>query len=353
MSELEPLGGWSSVVSTLLSSHDLSDEVAGAAMSEILGGGASEAQIAAFLVALRAKGEAPSELAAMLAVAMEHAAIVPLTDDERAAAIDVVGTGGDGSDSVNVSTMAALVVAGTGVPVCKHGNRSASSRCGTADVLEALGVALDLDPAGVAACVRTAGFGFCLATRHHPAFRFAGPVRRQLGVPTAFNMLGPMANPGRVRRQLIGVARPDFAPIMADALTRQGVTSAWVVHGAGFDEMTTTGVTTVHRVRDGAVDRFDVDPAQLGLAPATADDLRGGDVDENAAAVRAVVDGARGPHRDIVLLNAAAALVVADRAADLSDGMEVAAASIDEGSAAAVLDSLVSASNEHASGTTS
>ncbi|MEM9745175.1 MAG: anthranilate phosphoribosyltransferase [Actinomycetota bacterium] len=353
MSELEPLGGWSTVVSTLLSPTDLTDDLAAAAMSEILGGGASEAQIAAFLVALRAKGEAPSELAAMLGVAMQHAAIVPLTDDERSASIDVVGTGGAGSDSVNVSTKAALVVAGAGVPVCKHGNRSASSRCGTADVLEALGVALDLDPDGVAACVRAAGFGFCLATQHHPAFRFAGPVRRQLGVPTAFNMLGPMANPGRVRQQLIGVARPDFAPIMADALPRQGVTSAWVVHGAGFDEITTTGVTSVHRVRDGEVDRFDIDPADVGLPAATPDDLRGGDVDENAAAVRSVLGGAEGPHRDIVLLNAAAALVVAERAADLSDGLDIAAAAIDDGSTAGVLDSLVATSNEHSPGSSS
>ena len=207
---------------------------------------------------------------------MHEATFVPLTDDERANCLDIVGTGGDGTHSINVSMMAALVVAGAGAPVCKHGNRSASSKCGAADVLEMLGVAIELHADGVAACVREVGIGFCFAPMFHPAFRFTGPPRRELGIPTTFNLLGPMANPGRVKRQLIGVADPQFAQPMIETLERQGLTDAWVVHGDGMDELTTTGPSRVLALSEGTITEFSIDPADYGLAPATADDLRGG-----------------------------------------------------------------------------
>lgn len=348
MSRLDAHGGWPAIIGALLERRNLDAAVAADVMATILAGDATEAQIAGFVVALRAKGEVGDELAGMLDAAMAEAAVVPLADEERAAAIDVVGTGGDGSHSINVSTMAALVVAGAGVPVCKHGNRSASSKCGTADVLELLGVAIELEPAGVARCVRDVGIGFCFAPRFHPAFRFAGPPRREMGVPTVFNLLGPMANPGQIQQQLIGVADRAFAPTMVEALDRRGLRSAWVVHGGGLDELTTTGVSHVVRLLDGEVDEFTVDPVELGLARASVDDLRGGSPDENAEAVRRVLGGEPGPHRDIVVLNAAAALVVARRAASLGAGVELAATSIDSGAAQTALASLVSVSQEHA-----
>jgi len=339
---------WSVALATMLSGRDLDGDRAGAAMAAILDGDATAAQIAGFLVALRAKGETAEELHGMLDAAMHAATFVPLTADERAVCVDVVGTGGDGSHSINVSTMAALVVAGAGVPVCKHGNRSASSKCGTADVLELLGVAIELSAAGVAACVREAGIGFCYAPAFHPAFRFAGPPRRELGVPTAFNLLGPMANPGRVERQLIGVADARFAAPMAAALERQGLTTAWVVHGEGMDELTTTGPSQVTALDHGVISEFTVDPATLGFARAEADDLRGGAPEENALAVRRVLAGELGAHRDVVVLNAAAALVVSGTVTDLAAGVERAMASIDGGHAQASLDALIRVSQAHA-----
>lgn len=348
MSALDAHGGWSTLVSTLLRGDDLDPDAAGAAMATILGGEATDAQIAGFMVALRAKGETSAELDALLGAALAQAAIVPLTDDERATAIDVVGTGGDGSHSINVSTMAALVAAGAGAPVCKHGNRSASSKSGTADVFELLGVAIEQTPDGVAACLREAGIAFCFAPMFHPAFRFAGPPRRELGVPSVFNLLGPMANPGRVRRQLIGVADPRFARPMVEALQRQGLTTAWVVHGGGLDELTTTGPSTVLALDGGEVREFTVDPTELGLATATAADLRGGSPEENADVVRRVLAGDVGAHRDVVLLNAAAALVVAGRADDLADGLSQAAVAVDTGAAARALARFVEVSRAQA-----
>ena len=345
MSVLEPHGGWRGVIGALIAGRDLPGEVAGAALTEILVGDATPAQIAGFVVALRAKGESVEELTGLLEAAMAEAAIVPLTDEERSRAVDVVGTGGDGSNSVNVSTMAAIVVAAAGTPVCKHGNRSASSKTGAADVLELLGVAIDLTPEGVAACVREAGIGFCFAQRFHPAFRYAGAPRREMGVPTVFNMLGPMANPGRVRNQLIGVADPAFAEPMIGALEGQGVTSAWVVHGDGYDELTTTGVSTVWSLNNGDRNQFTVDPTEHGLARASADDLRGGAPDDNVVAVHGVFAGNAGPHRDIVVLNAGAALVVAGQADDLSAGIATAQQAIDDGSAAATLAAFVAVSS--------
>jgi anthranilate phosphoribosyltransferase len=337
MANLDQHGGWPALLKTLLAGRDLSADEAAAAMSNILAGDASAAQIAGFVVALRSKGETSEELSGMLDAALAEAAIVPLSDDERAACVDVVGTGGDGSHTINVSTMAAIVTAAAGAPVCKHGNRSASSKCGTADVLELIGVAIEQTPEGVARCVREAGIGFCYAPTFHPAFRFAGPPRREIGVPTVFNMLGPMANPGRVRRQLIGVADPSFARPMVDALQRRGLTDAWVVHGGGLDELTTTAPSTVVALSNGEITEFTIDPATHGFAAATIDDLRGGDPDENAAAVHRVLGGERGPHRDIVVLNSGAALVVAGVADDLADGIERARSAIDSGGAAATL----------------
>lgn len=345
MGQLDEFGGWSSTLNTLIAGRDLASGVVAAMLGEILSGEATAAQIAAVLVALRAKGETASELSAMLDVVLKVSQRVELSASLRDAAVDIVGTGGDGSHSINISTMAAIVAAGAGVPVCKHGNRAASSSCGTADVLEALGVRIDLDPAGVAACVAEAGIGFCFAPSFHPAFRFAAPARREIGVPTAFNLLGPMANPGGVTRMVIGVADPTRADLVLDTLAARGTEHAWVVHGGGLDELTTTGPSEVHALRRGEVKTFSVDPTGLGLATPSAADLVGGDPAHNAAAVRAVLSGEVGPHRDIVILNAAAALVVADRAIDLAEGLELAVASIDSGSAAARLEDLISVSN--------
>jgi anthranilate phosphoribosyltransferase len=301
------------------------------------------------VVALRAKGETADELSGLLDAVLAAAEIVPLDDDLRARAIDVVGTGGDRSHSINVSTMAALVVAGAGVPVCKHGARGASSQCGTADVLEELGVAIELSPAGVQRCVETAGIGFCFAPRFHPAFRFAAPSRREIGIPTVFNLLGPMANPGRVRRYLIGVADATFAERMLASLRAHGATDAWVVHGGGLDELTTTGSSTVLALdHEGGAHTFPVDPVELGLAPATHEQLLGGEPPFNADVVRRVMSGEHGAHRDIVVLNAAAALVVAGAATDLPAGVAAATAVIDDGRAARVLDTFVKVSQQAA-----
>lgn len=348
MTEPTAFEGWPSVLARLLERSDLSRHVARAAMANILAGDASPAQIAGFLVALRAKGETGEEMSGLLEAALDAVTPVVLEDGLRSRAIDIVGTGGDKSHSINVSTISALVVAGAGVPVCKHGNRASSSKCGSADVLEALGVAIEVDPAGVRRCIERAGIGFCLAPAYHPAFRFAGPPRREMGVPTAFNLLGPMANPARVRRQVIGVANPAVAELMIATLRAHRSTAAWVVHGNGLDELTTTGVSTVIELRDGNVRTFSVDPRSLGLAPATADDLVGGEPAENAAAARRVLAGDRGHHRDIVVLNAGAALVVAGAASSLPEGLEMAASSIDSGAAARSLEVLVSESNEAA-----
>lgn len=344
MSSPDEFHGWPALLTDLLAGNDLSAESSGQVMTSILSGEATEAQIAGFLVGLRGKGVTPLELSGLLDAAMEAATLVPLTDAEREVTVDVVGTGGDGSNSINVSTMAAIVVAGAGISVCKHGNRSASSKCGTADVLELLGVAIEQTGDGVAACVREAGIGFCFAPMFHPAFRFAGPPRRQLGIPTVFNMLGPMANPGQVKRQLIGVADPKFAEPMIKTLQQRGLSSVWVVHGDGFDELTTTGQSMVLALNEGEVERFVIDPVEFGLASARPEDLAGGEPSENVRAVRQVLAGNLGPHRDIVILNAGAALVVAGRAGDLSAGIELAAAAIDDGRAEATLDALVAVS---------
>ncbi|MGH9271456.1 MAG: anthranilate phosphoribosyltransferase [Ilumatobacteraceae bacterium] len=337
-------GGWPGLLTELLEGRDLTAEQARLAMATILAGRATAAQLIGFVVALRAKGETADELSGLLDAVLGAAELVDL-GDLRDRAVDVVGTGGDRSHSINVSTMAAIVVAGAGVPVCKHGARGASSKAGTADVLEALGVAIELSPAGVRRCVEQAGIGFCFAPRFHPAFRFAAPARREIGIPTVFNLLGPMANPGRVRRQLIGVADARFADRMLASLRAHGSTVAWVVHGGGLDELTTTGASTVLALEhDGGARSFTVDPVDLGLAPATREQLVGGDPEHNADVVRRVVGGERGAHRDIVVLNAAAALVVVGACPTLLDGVGTAEEVIDDGRASTTLDRFISCS---------
>lgn len=341
---LDELGGWSAILGSLTQQVDLTSEQAQAAMEQILAGDATPSQIAGFIVALRMKGETVDELVGLLAAMSTAAERVTLTTLDGV--VDIVGTGGDRSHSVNVSTMAALVVAGAGVAVCKHGNRAASSRCGSADLLEALGVKLDLDPAGVARCVEEAGMGFCFAPRFHPAMRHAGPTRKDLGVPTVFNVLGPLANPAGVKRQVVGVADPSMAERMARVLVARGAERALVVHGDdGLDELTTTTTSSVVEVVDGEFVRTTVDPEALGFALAAPAALVGGDAATNAAVARSVLDGEPGAARDVVVLNAAAGLLAAGRVDDLPSGVAVAATAIDGGAASAALDRLVAVSN--------
>jgi anthranilate phosphoribosyltransferase len=341
--------GWPDVLSRLTRRASLSEAEAESVLGSVLAGEATPAQIGAFLTLLHAKGETAEEVTG-LARAMVQAA-VPL---ELAAGpevvVDLVGTGGDRLSSINVTTLATLTVAGCGVPVCKHGGRSASSSVGSADVLEALGVAIELGPAGVARCVAEAGIGFCFAPRFHPAMRYVAPLRRELGVPTIFNFLGPLTNPAHTRHQLVGVSDPAMAPIMAGVLGATGSRRSMIVYADdGLDELSVTSPSTVlELVGDGSgsfeVSQWRVDPSALGLAPATMDALRGGDAEFNARAIRAVLGGERGANRDIGLLNAAAALMVAGRVADLAAGMELAAGSIDSGRAEAALDALIATS---------
>jgi anthranilate phosphoribosyltransferase len=345
MSRLADVGGWPAVLTRLVAGGDLPSDTARAAMEEVLAGEATPAQLGAYAVALRMKGESVDELNGMLDAMLAAANLVAIPPDQAARAIDVVGTGGDRSHSINVSTLAALVAAGAGVPVCKHGNRAASSRCGAADLLEALGVVIELSPAGVARCMAEAGIGFCLAPRFHPALRHAGPPRRELGIPTAFNILGPLANPGRVRRMVVGVADPSMADRMLAVLAAHGAEHVLIVHGDdGLDELSTTGPSQVLELRDGEVTSSTLDPAALGVPPAEPEQIRGGDPATNADAARRVLAGELGPHRDIVALNAAAALLVADEVASFEQGLAVAGAVLDDGLAATALDNLVAVS---------
>ncbi len=342
---LHELGGWTAVLTELTAGRDLSAEQAGAAMADVFAGEATSAQTAAFIVALRMKGETLEEMTGLVQAMLAVAEPVPIDDGLRARLVDTCGTGGDRSGTINVSTIAAFVVAGAGVPVAKHGNRAATSRAGSADVLEALGVCIDLGPDGVARCLAEAGIGFCFAPRFHPAMRHAGPVRRELGVPTVFNFLGPLANPARPRHQVVGVADGRMATRMAGVLAANGATRALVVYGSdGLDELTTTGPSTVVWQEGGEARTLTVDPGQLGVAPATREQLAGGDAAANAASLRAVLDGGRGAHRDIAVLNAAAGLVAAGAAPSLEEGMAQAQRSIDDGGAAAALERLVAAS---------
>ena len=346
MSAIDRIGGWPQLLSTLLRGEDLSADDAQVAMNTVLLGEASSAQIAAFMMALRSKGETADELQGMLAAVLEASEPVPLDVKFSAHAIDIVGTGGDKSHSVNISTMAAFVVAGAGVPVCKHGNRAASSQCGTADVLEALGIKIDLDGAAVARCVEQTGMGFCFAPKFHPAFRYAGPTRKELGVPTAFNLLGPMANPAQVSYMVVGVGDPSMAHKMAHAIAGRGVQRAWVVHGhGGLDELSLSGDCPVVEIHQGEISEFMLNAKDFGLEPADVTAVRGGDPVHNAQVIRDTFNGTRGAVRDIVVFNAAAGLVVAGVSSHMGDGIERAQASIDSGAANGVVDALIAISN--------
>ncbi|HVM10436.1 MAG TPA: anthranilate phosphoribosyltransferase [Acidimicrobiales bacterium] len=340
---LAELGGWPFVLGRLMRGEDLTSTQAAAALGEILDGNATDAQIAAFAVGLRIKGESVEEIAALVRTMVAYAEPVNAGD-----VVDTCGTGGDRSHSINVSTLAAFAVAGAGAKVCKHGNRAASSAAGSADVLEALGVTIDLDARGVERCIAEAGMGFCFAPKFHPASRHAVPARRELGVPTVFNFLGPLANPGRPRRQLVGVSDPAMAEKVLGVLEANDVEHAMVVYGHdGLDELTTTTTSTVLELLNGEVRTFVVDPATLGLRTVDGEALRGGDPATNAEIARRVLSGEAGPHRDVVVLNAAAGMVVAGLAAGLEEGVARAQASIDEGKAAGVLDRLVAVSGAH------
>ncbi len=344
--------GWRAVLGVLGAGRTLSPEQAAAAMSEILEGNATGAQIAAFVFGMRCRGETDEEMTGMIQAMISASERVILPPAVLAEAIDTCGTGGDRSGTFNVSTAAAVVIAACGVPVCKHGGRAASSKAGSADVLEALGVVIDLGPQGVAYCVEQAGIGFCFAPRFHHAMRHAVPVRSELGVPTAFNFLGPLANPARVRRQVVGVGDPAMASKMAHVLAAGGADHVMVVHGyPGLDELSTIGPSTVHEYRRNASPgnehtTWTLDPADTGLAPGRLEDILGADVAANARIIRDVLQGTGGAKRDIVVLNAAAGLVVAGRSADIGEGVTRAEAAIDDGRAARCLDSLVAVSQD-------
>jgi anthranilate phosphoribosyltransferase len=348
----DSLGGWPGVLTGLLAGTSLTAGQAEVVLGQVLAGGATPSQIAALAVALRAKGEAVEEMTGFVRAMAAHA--VPLSLPAGTEVIDTCGTGGDRLRSINVSTIAALVVAATGAKVCKHGGRASSSAVGAADVLEALGVVADLGPKGVARCIDQVGMGFCFAPRFHPAMRYAAPVRRELGIPTVFNYLGPLANPGRARYQVVGVSNPAMADKMLGVLAANGARRAMIVYGDdGLDELSTTGPSTVHDLVQDADGRYEtsqyrVDPADLGFARAAIEDLRGGDADFNAEAIRRVIAGDASPHRDIAVLNAAAALTVIGRSGDLASGVSLAGAVIDDGRAARVLDALVRVSQEAA-----
>jgi anthranilate phosphoribosyltransferase len=332
---------WPDVIGRLLRREDLPDDLVEQAMSTILAGDATDAQIAAFAVGLRAKGETAAELAALVRTMLQFAEHVDLSDLDGPL-VDTCGTGGDGAGTVNVSTMAAVVVAAAGVRVAKHGGRAASSKCGSVDVLESLGVVIDLGPEGVARCVREVGIGFCFAQRFHPAMRFAAPVRRELGTPTTFNFLGPLANPAGADRRIVGVSDPVMAERVIRTLATLGVERALVFFGHdGLDELTVTTTSTVYELERGDVRIYDVDPVDLGIPHAELGSLAGGDAAGNAQAVHQVLAGAAGPIRDIVALNSAAGLLVADAVPDLAAGVEQARAVIDDGRAAATLEAFV------------
>jgi anthranilate phosphoribosyltransferase len=333
--------GFKPLLAKLVDGRILSADEAHAFFAACLRGEPTPAQVAAAVTALRIRGETVEEIAAF-ATAMREAA---RTLDHPYDAIDTCGTGGDGQHTFNISTAAALVLAGAGLKVAKHGNRAMSSKSGSSDVLSVLGVNLQAGPAQQRRSLDQAGIAFLFAPAYHGAMRHVGPVRAEIGFRTVFNLLGPLSNPAGAKRQVMGVYDPRLLEPLAEVLGRLGATRAWTVHGQGLDELTTTGETEVAEWKDGTVRRFTVTPEDAGLPRASLDALRGGDAEENAMALRALLDGDAGAYRDIVLLNAAAALVVADRATDLAEGAALAAAVIDDGRAARALADLVEATN--------
>lgn len=327
-------------IRALVAGRDLPQNEAALVMEQIMTGEASPAQIASLLTALHLKGETDAEIAGMAEVMREKAVHVY----HWMPVLDTCGTGGDSANTFNISTAAAFVAAGAGVTIAKHGNRAMSSRCGSADVLEGLGVMIDLQAEDVSRCLEEAGVGFMFAPNFHPAMRYAGPVRRDIGIRTIFNILGPLANPAHAEYQVVGVATPELAEKLAKALARMNTHHALVVHGDdGLDELSISGSSTVWEVLAGQPPRrFEVVPHELGLTIAPREAIAGGTVEENVRTVRALLAGEdRGPRREVVLLNAAAGLVAADRAADLREGLALAAAALDNGSAAQRLERLV------------
>ncbi len=343
MSDVNPFA-WADLLGRLSAGDDITEDEAQGAMTEIMAGRATQAQIAAMIVALRIKGETVEEITGLVR-AMREAA-VPVEVDEPVI-VDTAGTGGDRSGTFNISTTAAFVAAGAGARVAKHGNRSASSQCGSADLLEGLGMVIDLGPEANAALLRETGFAFFFAPIYHPAMRYAAPVRSQLAIPTVFNFLGPLANPAGALRQAVGVSDPRMAERMIRALQRLGAEYAFVYYGEdGLDEITTTGPSFIYRLRDGEVTHAEFTPEDFGVPRAQPEQLLGGTIEENAGITRAVLEGDPGPKRDIVLVNAAPAIVAAGIAPGFEDGVRVAAEAIDSGAARAVLETATARSRE-------
>ena len=328
-------------IGKVASGQALSSDEAREAFEIIMSGEATPSQIGGLLMGLRVRGETVAEISG--AVATMRAKMLPV--DAPADAIDIVGTGGDASGSYNVSTLSALVVAATGVPVAKHGNRALSSKSGAADTLMVLGVNIEAGPEIIGKCIREAGVGFMFAPAHHSAMRHVGPTRVELGTRTVFNLLGPLSNPASVTRQLVGVFSPEWVEPLANVLKQLGSEAAWVVHGDGLDEMTTTGITKVAQLKNGVVSTFEISPQDAGLPDVDFEHLKGGDAHYNAQALQAVLDGEKNAYRDIAVLNAAGALVMAEKASDLKEGAQIAAKAIDTGKASTVLAKLVEVSN--------
>ncbi|HVY50949.1 MAG TPA: anthranilate phosphoribosyltransferase [Devosia sp.] len=322
--------------------QDLTGEEMRGVMNIIMSGEATPSQIGAFLMGMRVKGESVGEIAAAVSILREKMVKVDAPED----VVDIVGTGGDGAETLNISTATALVVAAAGVPVAKHGNRALSSKSGASDVLQALGVRIDLAPEQISRCIKEAGIGFMFAPAHHPAMKHVGPSRAEIGTRTMFNLLGPQSNPAGARRYMLGVYAKNWVEPVAAALLANRAISAWVVHGdGGLDELSTTGPSFVASIKGGNLTSFEVTPEDAGLKRASLADLKGADPAYNAARLRAVLDGARDPYRDVVLLNSAAAFIVAGRADTLRLGAQLAAQEIDSGRAKATLEKLVSVSN--------
>ncbi|MUZ65918.1 anthranilate phosphoribosyltransferase [Agrobacterium vitis] len=338
------MNGLKPFIAKVASGQALTRDEAADAFNILMSGEATPAQIGGFLIALRMRGETVPEIVGAVTVMRQKMLPVSAPAD----AIDIVGTGGDGTGTYNISTLAALIVAGAGVPVAKHGNKALSSKSGAADSLTALGVKLDIDPAIIGRCISEAGVGFMFAQLHHSAMRHVGPARVELGTRTIFNLLGPLANPAGVKKQLLGVYAPEWVIPLAETLRDLGSESIWVVHGNGLDEITTTGTTQVAALEQGKIRSFELTPGDFGVAQVELAALKGGDGEYNAKALRAVLEGEKNAYRDVALCNAAAALVIAGKANTLADGMALGAQSLDSGAALKRLETLITVSNgEH------
>lgn len=329
-------------INLLADGKSLSREDTKLAFDVIMSGKATDAQIGAILMAMRVRGETEDEFAGAVDAMRQHMLPVDAPND----AIDIVGTGGDAKGSYNISTCTALVVAGCGVKVAKHGNRSLSSKSGASDVLTALGVNIELSPSQITDCIEDAGIGFMFAPAHHSAVRHVGRARVDLATRTIFNLLGPMTNPASVKRQLLGVFAPNWVLTAAKVLQKLGSEKVWVVHGQGFDEVTITGTTQVAALQNGQIDTFEISPDDFGFDTRDENSIAGGDAAENAIALREVLDGKHSAYRDMVIMNAACSLVVADQVSDIHEGAALASKSIDNGEAASALENLVRVSNQ-------